>query len=214
MARKGTPWQADFNQRDKELIVRWINENLSPTDRWYRPLLKLDAPLEFRLFQIVPPSKLNRLDWPQFPCKVEPDLDPSDAQQMLLKLGLPDILMSEYLECLRGARGGRESENMIFADLWINLSDMGVVPNLYKILTADKADAQRWKAALKKHGKTWADVRLSTRAAGEIADALLVEFEKATGANVGRGYKHGRPEALRTRFKAYTKKYFPRGIMK
>jgi hypothetical protein len=214
MARKDLPWQADFNQADKARIVRWINEKFSPWDQWYRPLLELDSPLEFRLFQIVPPSKLNRLDWPQFPCKVDPDLDSSDAQQMLLKLGLPDILVSEYLECLRRARGGRESENAIFADLWINLSDMGAGANLREILTADKADAQRWEAALEKHGKTWADVRLSMKAAGEIADALLAELEKATGANVGRGYKHGRPEALRARFKAYTKKYFPQGIMK
>jgi hypothetical protein len=72
----------------------------------------------------------------------------------------------------------------------------GAGANLRKILTADEAAARRWAGTLKKSGKTWADVRLSSKAAAKIADAVLGEI---LGAEYRRGVGKKEDRRAKTR---------------
>ncbi|MDO8739415.1 hypothetical protein [Candidatus Deferrimicrobium sp.] len=207
MARKDLPWQADFNAQDKKRIVRWMIDQHGAWDTWGRPLATLEwwkGRTPRTMLFTVPDFQGNRVTM-DVAVVVNPRLRTADVRKAFRVLGLPHA--DAYIKAHRAfvARNRPvETEDDIFRSLWINLSHMGAGANLHGILTADKADARRWKAALKKAGKTWADVYLSTKAAAEIADAILGEM-------LGKQYQRG-SEALRTRFKKYLKELFGKTV--
>ena len=202
MARKNT-WQADFNQDDKKLILRWINENLSPWDRWGLPLIEIFAWKKNPTFTIPLAIKIDGTGL-SLTCK-DPKMAPARTRRLLRELGFPKDFIDSYTRAREVALGRRRiiSEDEIFENMWLNLSHAGAGANLHKILTADKESARRWKAYLRAERKTWADVYLSNTAAAEIADHLLAGFEKDMGIMVRRG-----KGALRKRFQRYIKRYF------
>jgi hypothetical protein len=69
MARKDLPWQAEFTEQDRRLILEWINRNLSPWDRWIRPLAELAKDKRELIIH------LTGLDTPPIRCNVGPQLD-------------------------------------------------------------------------------------------------------------------------------------------
>jgi hypothetical protein len=203
MARKDTPWQADFNAPDKARIVRWMIDQNPKTEYLMRDLLHLEwwrgRSTDRMLFNTVD-FQGNRV---MLAANVGPKLLPVEVRKAFRVLGLTgaDAYIQAHRDFIERHRPAG-TEDRVFELLWLNLSHAGAGANLKKILTADKADAQRWRKALKKSGKAWPDVRLSTRAAAEIADSILGEI-------LGKGHRRG-GEPLRTRFKAYIKKHFTR----
>ena len=203
MARKDTEWQADFNQEDKARIVKWMIDQYPKTEYLMRDLLHLEWWRGRRTDRML----FNAIDFQDkrvmLAANVGTNLLPVEVRKAFRVLGLTgadDYIQAhrDFIERNRPA----DTEDRVFESLWFNLSHAGVGANLEKILTANKADARRWRAALKKDGKSWSDVRLSTKAAAEIADVILGEM-------LGKEYRRG-TDPLRTRFRPYIKKYFPR----
>ncbi len=194
MARKDLPWQAEFTEQDRDLIVGWVQEKFSPWDRWGRPLAELGTPAHFFIHQ-------PGWDTSAIVCEnVDRTLDPTKARRMLRTLGFNNVLIEAYLTALRIANANR-SEDEIFANLWLNLSGAGAATHLQEILTADKENAERWNSYLRAERKTWGDVKLSDRAKAKIADEIiggLTRIQEFPAKNA---------EALRARFKRYTKRY-------
>ena len=199
MLFRSTPWQTEFSERDRDLIIGWIQENLSPWDRWGRPLAELGTPA-----RLIIHRGLNQS--PVFCENVDRDLDLAEARRMLRTLGFDKGFIESYLDALRVAKANQK-EDVIFANFWINLSGMGAAAHLQEILTADKEDARRWKEYLKKEGKTWADVQLSDNAKATIAEEIIGGFARALK------FPAKNAEALRVRFRRYTKRYLRSPIL-
>ena len=183
MARADTPWQAEFREQDRKLIIEWINSNLNPTGRWGLPLAEQGSPLQLAIHRPLI-------------CKFRPDLDTKRARKMLRELGFDRGFIDSYTDALRTARS-RLTEDDVFANMWLNLSEAGAGVRLEKILTTDKENEKRWKAYLKKEGKKWANVQLSHKAKGLIGEEVIRSF----------GLEGYNAEALRVRFRRYAKRY-------
>jgi len=188
MARKNLPWQAEFSREDRNLIIKWIEEHLSSADRWGRPLANLGSPARLTIHR-------SGRDTPPVVCNVRPGLDPSRARRILRELGFDKDFIDSYSSALRVSHAGRPED--VFANMWLNLSEAGAAVHLREILTADKENAHRWKAYLKKEGKTWGDVRISATAKAKIVEAIIQGFNLPS--------KHW--DALRQQFCEYTKRY-------